>query len=193
MSAVPPLSELSSVLTLPKSRRAHSPGKQRPCHEKEPMPGIAKNGDSNKRPQRACRAAPQLCIPTARWSLPLPLDRASQAPRLIFPRALSSTTPEGPMAACACCFTTGLVWLHPSRADWPPSYSYRGRIGSLALRLACSPPESASPLCSRTRAGGAPSSPQGRFRFGLHRTERFRHALENVFRWPSELLNPAGV
>jgi hypothetical protein len=50
------------------------------------------------------------------------------------------------MAACACCFTTGLVWLHPSRADWPPSYSYRGRIGSLALRLACSPPESASPL-----------------------------------------------
>jgi hypothetical protein len=50
------------------------------------------------------------------------------------------------MAACACCFATGLVWLHPSRADWPPSYSYRGRIGSLALRLACSPPESASPL-----------------------------------------------
>jgi hypothetical protein len=50
------------------------------------------------------------------------------------------------MAAYACCFTTGLVWLHPSRADWPPSYSYRGRIGSLALRLACSPPESASPL-----------------------------------------------
>ena len=33
------------------------------------------------------------------------------------------------MTACACCFATGLVWLHPSRADWPPSSSYRGRIG----------------------------------------------------------------
>ena len=51
------------------------------------------------------------------------------APRPIFPRALSPTTPEGPVIAYACCFTTGLVWLHPSRADWPPSYSYRGRIG----------------------------------------------------------------
>jgi hypothetical protein len=80
-------------------------------------------------------------------------DRASQAPRLIFPRALSSTTPEGPMAACACCFTTGLVWLHPGRADWPPSYSYRGRIGSLALRLACSPRESLpAPLLEPTLA-----------------------------------------
>jgi hypothetical protein len=76
-----------------------------------------------------CQGAPWLCIPMARWSLKLPPDRVSQAPRLIFPRALSPTTPEGPMAACACCFTTGLVWLHPSRADWPPSYSYRGRIG----------------------------------------------------------------
>src|SRR5215467_3888053 len=89
----------------------------------------------------------------ARWSLALPPDRASQAPRLIFPRALSSTTPEGPMAACACCFTTGLVWLHPSRADWPPSFSYRGRIGSLALRLACSPCESLpAPLLEPTLA-----------------------------------------
>src|SRR5215831_13668174 len=98
---------------------------------------------------------PRLCIPAARWSLPLPPDRASQAPRLIFPRALSPTTPEGPMTAYACCFTIGLVWLHPSREDWPPSYSYRGRIGSLALRLACSPRKSASPItgthaCSAT-------------------------------------------
>src|SRR5713226_4961895 len=114
------------------------------------------------RPLRSTGVTPLLCyfgplrlpagplrsyvFPAARWLLPLPPDRASQAPRLIFPRALSSTTPEGPMAACACCFTTGLVWLHPSRADWPPSYSYRGRIGSLALRLACLPPELASPL-----------------------------------------------
>ena len=76
-----------------------------------------------------CRASQWLCIPAARWSHSLPPDRVSQAPRLIFPRALSPTTPEGPAIACACCFTTGLVWLHPSRADWPPSYSYRGRIG----------------------------------------------------------------
>ena len=27
---------------------------------------------------------------------------------LIFPRALSPTTPEGPMSACACCFLTGV-------------------------------------------------------------------------------------
>ena len=47
--------------------------------------------------------------------LSLPPCRASQAPRLIFPRALPPTTPEGPMAACACCFTTGLLWLHPGR------------------------------------------------------------------------------
>jgi len=33
--------------------------------------------------------------------------------------------------------------LHPSRADWPPSYSYRGRtVHTFALRLACSPRES---------------------------------------------------
>ena len=76
-----------------------------------------------------CRAVAALCIPAARWSLSLPPDRASQAPRLIFPRALSPTTPEGPMTAYACYFAIGLVWLHPSRADWPPSYSYRGRIG----------------------------------------------------------------
>ena len=100
-----------------------------------------------------CWAAPRLCIPAARWSLALPPDRASQAPRLIFPRALSPTTPEGPMVAYACYFTTGLVWLHPSRADWPPSYSYRGRIGSLALRLACSPHESLpAPLLEPTLA-----------------------------------------
>ena len=38
---------------------------------------------------------------------PLPPGRVSQAPRLIFPRALPPTTPEGPTAACACCFPTG--------------------------------------------------------------------------------------
>jgi len=34
--------------------------------------------------------------------------RVSQAPRLICPHALSPTTPEGPLAACACCFAIGL-------------------------------------------------------------------------------------
>ena len=50
----------------------------------------------------------RLCLPNARWSLSLPPCRASQAPRLICPRALSPTTPEGPLAAYACCFTNGL-------------------------------------------------------------------------------------
>src|SRR5436305_51632 len=31
-------------------------------------------------------------------------------------------------------------------ADWPPSYSYRGRIGFTLLRLTCSPPVSACPV-----------------------------------------------
>jgi len=84
-------------------------------------------------------------------------NRASQAPRLICPRALSPTTPEGPMTAYACCFATGLVWLHPSRADWPPSYSYRGRIGftlryGSRVRLASPPAPSLEPALARLRA-----------------------------------------
>ena len=50
---------------------------------------------------------PRLCLPSVRWSLSLPPDRVSQAPRLLFPRALSPTTPEAPMAARACLFTIG--------------------------------------------------------------------------------------
>ena len=84
----------------------------------------------------------RLCIPTGRWSLSLPPWRASQAPRLIFPRALSPTTPEGPLAASACCFTTGLVWLHPSRRTGHLRLPIEAESGLLALRLACSPPES---------------------------------------------------
>jgi len=70
-----------------------------------------------------------------------PPCRASQAPRLIFPRALSPTTPEGPLAALACCFTTGLVWLHPSRRTGHLRFPIEAESGSLALRLACSPPD----------------------------------------------------
>ena len=60
------------------------------------------------------------------------------------------------MVAYTCCFTTGLVWLHPSRADWPPSYSYRGRIrftlryGS-RVRLASSPAPSLELALTRLR------------------------------------------
>ena len=93
----------------------------------------------------------RLCLPAARWSLSLPPCRASQAPRLIFPRALSPTTPEGPMAACACCFATGLVWLHPSRRTGHLRIPIEAESGSLALRLACSPPEfSPTPLLELT-------------------------------------------
>jgi hypothetical protein len=54
----------------------------------------------------------RLCLPSVRWAFRPPC-RVSQAlkreaPRLLFPRALSPTTPEGPMAAFACCFATGL-------------------------------------------------------------------------------------
>ncbi len=46
------------------------------------------------------RPLQRLCLPSARWPLPLPPGRASQAPRLFCPRALPSTTPEGPASAC---------------------------------------------------------------------------------------------
>src|ERR1700689_4202269 len=52
---------------------------------------------------------PRLCLPAARWSLPLPPKRVSQAPQPSFPRALSPTTPEGPASALACCFPTGIA------------------------------------------------------------------------------------
>src|SRR5713226_4547788 len=79
-----------------------------------------------------------------------PPCRASQAPRPIFPRALSPTTPEGPLAASACCFTSGL-WLHPSRRTGHLRLPIEAESGSLALRLACSPPESLSvPLLEPT-------------------------------------------
>src|SRR6266498_3908543 len=74
-----------------------------------------------------------------------PSCRASQAPRLIFPRALSPTTPEGPLAAHACCFTSDLVWLHPSRRTGHLRIPIEAESGSLALRLACSPHDSPAP------------------------------------------------
>src|SRR5437868_15515173 len=74
-----------------------------------------------------------------------PPCRVSQPPRLISPRALSPTTPEGPVAACARCFTTG-VWLHPRRRTGHLRIPIEAESGSLPLRLACSSPESLTPL-----------------------------------------------
>jgi hypothetical protein len=48
------------------------------------------------------------------------LRRVSQVPRLIYPRAPSPLTPEGPTAAFTPCFTAG-GRLHHSQAGWPPS------------------------------------------------------------------------
>ena len=88
---------------------------------------------------------PRLCLSSVRWLLSLPPNRASQAPLLIFPRALSPTTPEGPLAAPACCFTSGFR-LHPSRRTGHLRLPNEAESGSLSLRLACSPPESPAPL-----------------------------------------------
>jgi hypothetical protein len=75
---------------------------------------------------------------------PLPPRRVSQVPRLISPHAPSPTTPEGPTAAFARCFTAG-GGLHLSLAGWPPSlgvtrpnrvrlrYGSRGRSAGLRL------------------------------------------------------------
>src|ERR1051325_11794511 len=65
--------------------------------------------------------------------------RVSQAPRLICPHALSPTTPEGPPAACACCFTSGF-WLHLSRQAGHLRFPIEAESGSLPLRLPGSSP-----------------------------------------------------
>jgi hypothetical protein len=66
----------------------------------------------------------RLFIPTRRWSRGArPPRRASQVPRLICPRALSPTTPEGPAVAFALSFAAS-VRLHP-----------RGRTGHLQVPL----------------------------------------------------------
>jgi hypothetical protein len=90
---------------------------------------------------------PRLCLPARRWSLALPSWRASQAPQLIFPRALSPTTPEGPAGAFACCYPTGIFRLHPARKTGRLQLANEAESGSLALRLAYSPHEfSPAPL-----------------------------------------------
>ena len=77
---------------------------------------LATMGRSDSRPGPHLR----LFIPPGHWSRQArPPRRASQVPRLICPRALSPTTPEGPAAALALCFTTS-IRLHP-----------RGRTGHL--------------------------------------------------------------
>ena len=73
----------------------------------------------------------------------LPPRWVSQVPRLIFPRALSPTTPGGPMAAFVRFFTTG-GGLHHSLAGWPLSICvtrpnrvhlrYGSRVRSTGLR-----------------------------------------------------------
>jgi hypothetical protein len=74
-----------------------------------------------------------------------PPRRASQAPRLIFPRALPPTTPEGPASTCLFASPPG-IRLHPSRRTGHLRIPIEAESGSLALRLACSPPEFASPI-----------------------------------------------
>jgi hypothetical protein len=72
-----------------------------------------------------------------------PPRRVSQVPRLICPRALSPTTPGGPMASYARYFTIG-GGLHHSLAGWPHSkcvtrpnrvhLRYGSRVRSAGLR-----------------------------------------------------------
>ncbi len=75
--------------------------------------------------------------------VPLPLCRVSQVPQLIFPRALSPTTPESPAAACAHFFTADCRLPHLWKTGHP-HLRHEAEPGSLALRLTCSPHE-ASP------------------------------------------------
>ena len=78
--------------------------------------------------------------------------RASQAPRLICPRALSPTTPEGPLAALACCFTNGLSGFTLVGRLATFVFPIEAESGSLALRLTGSPPDTPVPLLQPTLA-----------------------------------------
>ena len=98
------------------------------------------------------RAAPGYVFPAVRWSLSLPPCRVSQVPRLIFPCALSPTTPEGPLGACP---------LLPHRCQASSSGRLATSVlrneaesGSLALRLACLPPQFRPTHCSDSRPFG---------------------------------------
>ena len=81
-----------------------------------------------------------------------PPRRISQASRLICPRALSPTTPEGLSVASTCCFPASLVRLHLCRQAGHLRFPIEAESGLLALRLTCSPPQFASPIAA-TRAG----------------------------------------
>src|SRR5579864_7253917 len=98
---------------------------------------------------------PRLCIPAARWLLPLPPDRASQAPRLIFSRALSPTTPEGPNRCIRLLLRDSVLsgFIQVGRTGHL-RFPIEAESDSLALRLACSPHKSASPIAG-TRAHSA--------------------------------------
>jgi hypothetical protein len=70
------------------------------------------------------RTAPWLCIPSGRWG-PVTLSppcRVSQVPRLIYPCALSPTTPEGPTSPCS--LLPRRYQASSSLTDWPPSPSF---------------------------------------------------------------------
>jgi len=90
------------------------------------------------------RRSPPVVMSSHRPLRPSPSPRrVSQVPRLICPRALSPTTPGGPMAAYARCFATG-DGLHRSLAGWPLStcvtrpnrvrFRYGSRVRSAGLR-----------------------------------------------------------
>jgi hypothetical protein len=110
------------------------------------LPPPARRIAHRTRTSRRQRYPQQCSLPSgAACNMPCEPWPAIQAPRLTFPRALSPTTPEGPLAALACCFTCGLVWLHPSRRTGHLRIPIEAESGSLALRLTCSPPDSPVP------------------------------------------------
>ncbi len=81
------------------------------------------------------------------------LDWASQVPRLICRCPLSPITPGRPMAANACCFTTGSR-LRPIRKDSHDHLRNEAESGSLTLRLTPSP--------HRASTAGSPRQPPAR-------------------------------
>ena len=132
--------------------------------------------------------------PSALAASPPPPRRVSQVPRPICLHAPSPLTPASPAAARAHCFTAGLR-LHHSLADWPlASWCNEAETGSLALRLADSPPKASSPGLLRVPLGGL--SPEWAIKrmnsFQFIRSARLNLALQRhqiLWRQPKTELN----
>src|ERR1700726_1139188 len=107
------------------------------------------------------------------WASPTPCWAAATVMSSLRALAAFATTPQGLPGSSADLSTRAVpnhpgrsdgclclllhhrsVWLHPSRADWPPSYSYRGRIGFTCVTARVFASQVRQPHCWNSRSLG---------------------------------------